>query len=459
MLDGAMAAVRRASSVVSGSIAGLWKATSVSTLRTVTPCRAQVPHTCATASAAPQITVDAGDALMAATTSARPSRRRRPRRSAAGPGPSPWSPGTRRNPRARWHATAAPSVRSSNSSAASTRGDLLPPSVRSPRRASRRGPRAPRRVRPARRTSAPAHLVGAAQATWRPAPRLVELSSAEKTGSTSPMTAAKVGSSRKQLLAHACPLRSVPGEHHGTVRRVGYHGAGDDRREADPTGEGVPAGKGRSSRWSATTAALAGFVLGVFTGVAATRSRGFVAAAKVRHQRPRLGAQPMPGRRRHQKRRQPRCSAVSMIECDTTGWADTSRNSRCPSSVAAATASAKRTRPRRLATQSRPRRCGRHPQPAGLPVHRAGQGAHTGGRRDHLVLQRQRGLDQPDDARPTLQMTRVGFDRSNPAGFPLATPIDGRQCAQFHRVYPAPNGRSMWVALPNNPCAMAPILA
>ncbi len=67
--------VRRASSAVSPSIAGLWKATSVFTARTTVPAAAQSAVSARTSSAVPEMTVEDGAALIAATTSVRPARR------------------------------------------------------------------------------------------------------------------------------------------------------------------------------------------------------------------------------------------------------------------------------------------------------------------------------------------------------------------------------------------------
>src|SRR5918992_1249747 len=67
--DGGNPAVRRPSSSVRASIAGLWNATSVLTRRTITPWSVQPWQTSSTAPMSPEITVDSGDALIAATTS------------------------------------------------------------------------------------------------------------------------------------------------------------------------------------------------------------------------------------------------------------------------------------------------------------------------------------------------------------------------------------------------------
>ena len=56
------------------------------------------------------------------------------------------------------------------------------------------------------------------------------------------------------------------------------------------------------------------------------------------------------------------------------------------------------------------------PQPVGGPVHRGGGSLHAGGRRDRLVVQRQRGLDQTDHSGAALQVPGVRFDRADHAG-------------------------------------------
>jgi hypothetical protein len=82
-------------------MAGLWNATSVFTRRTTMPCSVQSLLTSSTAATVPEITVDSGEALIAATTSERAPRRssasaKRSRTNAIAP-----SPMTDRNPRAR----------------------------------------------------------------------------------------------------------------------------------------------------------------------------------------------------------------------------------------------------------------------------------------------------------------------------------------------------------------------
>ncbi len=74
--DGGSAPVSRPSSPVSASMAGLWKATSVFTRRTITPASDQSAAICSTAPWCPEMTVDVGEELMAATTSVRSPRRR-----------------------------------------------------------------------------------------------------------------------------------------------------------------------------------------------------------------------------------------------------------------------------------------------------------------------------------------------------------------------------------------------